>query len=158
VAARSKAWTFFARSNAEIMGSNPTQSMDVCVHLFCVYVVLCVGSGLATGWSPVQGVLPTVYKIKKLKKQWQIIFCSTLPVQPRPPEPPTCWLPETFWAGALASSVKDKNEWSYNFNPHTFSWNRVQFRKNQFCFQLSKTYFGNKAEIPRSCCNVADLL
>jgi hypothetical protein len=37
------------------------------VHLFCVYVVLCVGRGLATSCSPVQGVLPTVYRIKKLK-------------------------------------------------------------------------------------------
>jgi hypothetical protein len=33
---------------------------DVCVHLFCVCVVLCAGSGLTTGWSPVRGVLPTV--------------------------------------------------------------------------------------------------
>jgi hypothetical protein len=30
------------------MGSNPTQGMDVCVRLFCVCAVLCVGSGLAT--------------------------------------------------------------------------------------------------------------
>jgi hypothetical protein len=43
--------------------------MDVCVCLFCVYVALCVGSDLATGSSPVQGVLPTVYRIKKLKKR-----------------------------------------------------------------------------------------
>jgi hypothetical protein len=64
----SKAWTVFVRSNAGIVGSNPTQGMDVCVSLFYVYVVLCVGSGLATGWSPVQGVLPTVYRIKKPKK------------------------------------------------------------------------------------------
>jgi hypothetical protein len=42
--------------------------MDVCVRLFCVCVVLYVGSGLAMGSSPVQGVLPTVYWIKKLKK------------------------------------------------------------------------------------------
>jgi hypothetical protein len=35
--------------------------MDICVLLFCVCVVLCVGNGLAIGWSPVQGVLPTVY-------------------------------------------------------------------------------------------------
>jgi hypothetical protein len=34
--------------------------MYVCVCLFCVFVVLCVGSGLATGRSPVQGVLPSV--------------------------------------------------------------------------------------------------
>jgi hypothetical protein len=32
-----------------VMGSNPTRGMDVCVCLFCVCVVLCVGSGLATG-------------------------------------------------------------------------------------------------------------
>jgi hypothetical protein len=42
--------------------------MNVCVHLFCVCVVLCVGSSLAMGWSPIQGVLLTVYRIKKLKK------------------------------------------------------------------------------------------
>jgi hypothetical protein len=59
-AGRSKAWTVFARSNAEIVGSNSTRGMDVCVRLFCVCVVLCIGSGLVTDWSPVQGVLPTV--------------------------------------------------------------------------------------------------
>jgi hypothetical protein len=37
--------------------------MNVCVHLFCICVVLCVGSDLATDWSPVQGVLPTVYRL-----------------------------------------------------------------------------------------------
>jgi hypothetical protein len=30
-----------------------------CVRLFCVCVVLCVGSGLVTGSSPIQGVLPS---------------------------------------------------------------------------------------------------
>jgi hypothetical protein len=69
VAARSKVWTVVARSNAGIVGSNPTQGMDVCSHLFWVCVVLGVGSGLATGWSLVQGDLPTVYRIKKLKKR-----------------------------------------------------------------------------------------
>jgi hypothetical protein len=39
-----------------------------CLHLFCVCVVLCVGSALATGRSLFQVVLPTVYRIKKLKK------------------------------------------------------------------------------------------
>jgi hypothetical protein len=37
--------------------------------LFCVCVILCVGSGLVTGWSLFQGVLPPVYRITKLKKQ-----------------------------------------------------------------------------------------
>jgi hypothetical protein len=40
----------------------------LCAFLSCVCVVLCVGTGLATGWSPAQEVLPTVYGIKKLKK------------------------------------------------------------------------------------------
>jgi hypothetical protein len=70
VAARSEAWTDFARSNAGIMGSNPTWGIDVCVRLFCVCAVLCVGSGRATGSSPVQGILPNVYGIKKLRKRW----------------------------------------------------------------------------------------
>jgi hypothetical protein len=36
VAARSKVWTVFARSNAGIVGSNPTRGLDVCV---CVLIV-----------------------------------------------------------------------------------------------------------------------
>jgi hypothetical protein len=46
VAARSKA---FSRSNTGIVSSNHTRCMDVCVRLFYVCVVLCVGSVLATG-------------------------------------------------------------------------------------------------------------
>jgi hypothetical protein len=57
VAARSKAWAVFVRSKAAIVGSNPTQGMDICLRLFSVCVVLCVGSGLVTGWSLVQWVL-----------------------------------------------------------------------------------------------------
>jgi hypothetical protein len=68
VAAGSKTWIVFARLDAVIVGLNPTWGMEVCVLLFCVYVVRCVGRGLATGWSPVQGVLPNVYRIRKLKK------------------------------------------------------------------------------------------
>jgi hypothetical protein len=36
--------------------------MFVCIY--SVFVLSCVSSGLATGWSPVQEVLPTVYKCK----------------------------------------------------------------------------------------------
>jgi hypothetical protein len=64
VAARSKAWTVFARLGARLVGSNPTQGMDVCVRLCCVYVVLFLGRGLATSSSLVQGVLPTVYRLR----------------------------------------------------------------------------------------------
>jgi hypothetical protein len=48
VAARSKAWTVFARSNTGIVGSKLTRGMDICVRLFCVCVVLYAGSGLET--------------------------------------------------------------------------------------------------------------
>jgi hypothetical protein len=44
--------------------------MDVWVY--SVFVFSCAGSGLATGWSPIQVVLPTVCKIKKLK--WNEAF------------------------------------------------------------------------------------
>jgi hypothetical protein len=37
------------------------------VRLFCVCVVLCVGSGLATSWSPIQGALPTVCRLRNWK-------------------------------------------------------------------------------------------
>jgi hypothetical protein len=43
VAARSKALTVFARLSVWLLGSNPSQGMNVCVRLFCVCVVLCVG-------------------------------------------------------------------------------------------------------------------
>jgi hypothetical protein len=42
--------------------------MSVCA-LFCVCVVLCVGSGLATDCSPIHGVLPIAYRVKKLRKR-----------------------------------------------------------------------------------------
>jgi hypothetical protein len=63
VAALSKTWTVFARSGAVIVGSTPTQGMDVWrvyAFILCVCVVLCLGSGHETVWSLVQGVLPFV--------------------------------------------------------------------------------------------------
>jgi hypothetical protein len=47
------------------MGSDPIQGMDFCVY--SMFVLFCVGSGLAMGRSPVQGVLPAVYKTKKTR-------------------------------------------------------------------------------------------
>jgi hypothetical protein len=38
VAARSKPWIIFARSNTGFVGLNPSWSMDVCVRLLCVCV------------------------------------------------------------------------------------------------------------------------
>jgi hypothetical protein len=47
VAAWFEAWTVFTRSNTDVMGYNPTGDMGI-----CVYVVLRVGRGHATGWPP----------------------------------------------------------------------------------------------------------
>jgi hypothetical protein len=76
VAARSKARTVFARSNAGIVGSNRNQGMDVCVY--SVFVLSCVGSGLATGWCPVQGVQPTVLGLRNWseRKRFTDDLCS----------------------------------------------------------------------------------
>jgi hypothetical protein len=41
----------------------------LCMRLFCVCIVLRAGSGLATGWSPVQEVLPTACRITKPNKR-----------------------------------------------------------------------------------------
>jgi hypothetical protein len=39
------------------------------LFVYAVCVALCVSSGFAAGSFPVQGVLSTVYRIKKLKKR-----------------------------------------------------------------------------------------
>jgi hypothetical protein len=67
LAARSKSWTVFARSNAGIVGSNLNQGVNVCLclRLFRVCVVLRVGSGLATGWSLVQDLCKNDYETEE---------------------------------------------------------------------------------------------
>jgi hypothetical protein len=52
VAASSKASTVFALSTTGTVGSNPTRGMDVCVRLFCVCVVLFVGTALQRADPP----------------------------------------------------------------------------------------------------------
>jgi hypothetical protein len=42
MAVRSKVWTVFARSDARIVGSIPTQVMDVCVCVYSVFVLFCM--------------------------------------------------------------------------------------------------------------------
>jgi hypothetical protein len=43
--------------------------MGVYMCLFCVCVVLCLGRGLATSRSLVQGVLPSIKMIMKVKEE-----------------------------------------------------------------------------------------
>jgi hypothetical protein len=67
MAARSKARTVFGRSNIGIAVSNPAWGMDVCPRFFC-FMLSCVGRGLASGWSPLQEVLPTVQIDSQIQK------------------------------------------------------------------------------------------
>jgi hypothetical protein len=39
-----------------------------CLCAFILFVLSCVGSGLASGWCPVRGDMQTLCRIKKLKK------------------------------------------------------------------------------------------
>jgi hypothetical protein len=71
VAAQPQAWTVFARPNTGIVDSNPTEGMDVLLHLSYVCVVLC------SLW-PCVGLIPhprrptDCLRIKKLK--WNKAF------------------------------------------------------------------------------------
>jgi hypothetical protein len=60
MAARSKAWTDFAPSNAGIMGSIPTQGVDVCMRLLHVCIVFVAALRRA------DPALPTVYLLTYL--------------------------------------------------------------------------------------------
>jgi hypothetical protein len=48
------------------VGFNPTRGIAVSVRLFRLYAVLFVDGRIAMGLSPVERVLPAVYRIKKL--------------------------------------------------------------------------------------------
>jgi hypothetical protein len=67
VAAWSEEWTVFACSNAWIVHSKPTRGVYVIVRLFSICVVLSIDRGFATDSSPIQGVLPCMYRLRNWK-------------------------------------------------------------------------------------------
>jgi hypothetical protein len=72
-----------------IVALNLTRGIYGFTRIFYVCVVLCIGRGLATGWSPVQGFLLTVYKIKKLKsRQGPTKWCRAID---------KCWREENYY-------------------------------------------------------------
>jgi hypothetical protein len=67
VAEQCKAWTVLTCATLRWWVGIPLEARMFAFSCLCV--VLGVHTYLATSWSPVQGVLPTVYRIKKLKKR-----------------------------------------------------------------------------------------
>jgi hypothetical protein len=60
-----KAWTTLTHSNTRVACSN------VSVCLFCFLSCPVCNCSLATDWSPVQEILPTIYRIEKLKIKYK---------------------------------------------------------------------------------------
>jgi hypothetical protein len=95
----------------------------MCICLFCVCVVLCLGKGLATGWSPVQGFLLPVYKIKKLKSgQGPAKGCRA--------KKNRC-----MWISGKSFCSKRKNNTTYNFIYIALFWS------NYYKCHLHNFYF-----------------
>jgi hypothetical protein len=69
VAVRSKAWTVVARSDAGIEGSNPTQSMDVCVYVCSVFVLSCVS--VVALWRAYHSSKESYRLYKKWLRNWR---------------------------------------------------------------------------------------
>jgi hypothetical protein len=78
VAARSEAWTVFARSNTGIVGSSPTQDMGVCVHLFCVCAVLCVQVAALRQADPLS---KESYRLCKRSRNWKAAYIQQRDVE-----------------------------------------------------------------------------
>jgi hypothetical protein len=72
--------TVLARLDAGIVGSNPTRGMDVYVYVYSLFVLSCVGRGLAMSWSLVQRVLSTVLD-KETEVKLEVSWMSDAPVE-----------------------------------------------------------------------------
>jgi hypothetical protein len=112
--------------------------------LVCVCVVLCLGSDLATGWSPGQGVLSSVKMITELSKRsvqqlatgWKAEGSEFESRSSRlflePIQPPIQWVSSGPFPGDKAageadhsspSSAEIKNTWIYTSTPsYVFMW------------------------------------
>jgi hypothetical protein len=112
VAERSKACIVFARSEpgswVRIPHSGHGCLMCVCAF-FCVCVVLCLCRGLATSWSPVQGVLPSVNNQETEKSA----LCSEVGARRR--------TNSGIWRHALRSKISDK----FACVPNPTLWRRI---------------------------------
>jgi hypothetical protein len=87
----------------------------VCMCLFCVCVVLCLGRGLATSWSLVQGVLPSV------KWSWSWKAEARAQGSCRASEKETTFDP--FWI--IYTSLLKRRPWFLGLSNHPFQLPRL---------------------------------
>jgi hypothetical protein len=126
----------------------------------CVYSEFVLGSGLATGWSPVRGVLPTVYGLRNWKRgQGPTVGCKAMDrwidryadwLTDRPTDWLTGWLTDqladwlTGWltdrmtdrpghrlpAGWLTDWLTDRQTDRRDCSTMQFFWRTPTFRRN----------------------------
>jgi hypothetical protein len=72
VAARTEAWNVFDLSDTRILWVRIPLEAWMSICLYSVHMLSCEGSGLETGWSHVQGVLPSVHKINKFRSSSEL--------------------------------------------------------------------------------------
>jgi hypothetical protein len=106
VAARSKAWTVFYRTNTGIVCSNPIRGMDVCERLFCVQV-----EALRQADPPYK----ESYRLCKRSRNWK---SSQGPIK-------GCRATDSFqWSGNWLGPRVGWIEARYLFVQHTAQWVR----------------------------------
>jgi hypothetical protein len=82
--ARLKTWEMFGvecwhvRFSTHVTYCAPLETL-IFVYVYSLFLLSCACSGLATGWSPVQGIPPTLYKIKKFEVKRNVSRISYAP-------------------------------------------------------------------------------
>jgi hypothetical protein len=127
----------FARSIAGIVGSNPTEAW-IFVYVYSVFVL---GSGLAIGWSLIQGGLPTVRGRNQSESRWQAEPCF----------PPACTLVSCLaYSSTLKMEAICSSETSVDFQRTTWRYipeDRTLHMYNLFWLTFKTLYNKNIPEI-----------
>jgi hypothetical protein len=115
-------------SPAETLGSCfriPLEAfMSVCVY--SVFMLSCMyGSGLAVCWTPVQGVVPTVYTITKLKKR-----PGPRALEPLMNEWIALWIMSYWASGVLSSYFHSQFSIPYHFSCLSYFFSHIQRRNS----------------------------
>jgi hypothetical protein len=144
VVARSETLTAFARSNAGIVCSNPTQSMDVCVCIYSVLVFWVQVAALRRAHPPSKGSYRLCIKdyepeeearaeqrtVETLMNEWIKFFLSKscmllLTLEPRVPQQEWCTVKfPVRWQIINLTDLRFSRRWLWRM-PSSGMWRRV---------------------------------